>query len=900
MPTDDLDQWESEAITKAGLVVRVRPLRPEDAPRLKTFADNMSDESHYNRFFSARRLDDEDIAKLVDLDYDRRFAFIAEREDDIVGVGRYMGGDDPNVAEVAFAVADDLHGMGVATLLLEHLRAVAKTRGINRFVADVLGTNLPMMEVFDHAGYPVNQQLESGVWEVELDVTDEALAEILAREQTGEAASVARLLRPHGVAVIGASRSPASVGGALFRNILEGSFQGVVHPVNPNAEAIFGVKAYPSVLDIPDPIDLAIISVPAAIAPRVLDECGRKGVAGAVIITAGFAETGEEGAVAQQSMMATARHHGIRIVGPNCMGVVNTEDGVRMNATFAPVRPQQGRVGFVSQSGALGIAILSAANDLGIGISTFLSVGNKADISGNDIIQFWETDPETDIGLLYLESFGNPRKFARLARRFTRTKPLVVVKSGRTEAGARGASSHTAAMASSDVLAATLFRQAGIIRVDTLEQLFNVARVLTHQPLPTGRRVAIVGNSGGPGILTADACEGAGLEVPELSDEVKQRLREVLPAGAAVGNPVDLVADSGPEEYEAALRIVLEQEDIDAVIIIYTDPLVSDPAEVSEAIRRAVADGPPKPVLATFLSVESGPVLEVTSPDGDDRSIPVFPFPEAPAVALGRIADLGVWRQRDPGRVPIFPDVDVAAARDLVAGVLGESPEGRWLDTNEIVELLGHVGAHMVPTAQVDDADAAADLAAEWGRPVAIKVQSSTILHKSDAGGVILDVQPEDVEDVVTGMAERLGDDMEAVVVQAMSEPGVEVIVGVVNDPDFGPLVMFGLGGTATELYRDTVYHLVPLTDSEAESMVRAPRAAPLLTGYRGSDPVDLGALEDLLLRISTLADVVPELAELDMNPVIARPDGVAIVDARIRLAPPSQPPDLPVRRLTR
>ena len=897
---DDLRTWETEAITKAGLLVRVRPLLTEDAPRLKEFTDRLSPESLYMRFFSSHRPDDAEIARLVDLDYDRTFAFVVEREDDIVGVGRYVGTDAPDTAEVAFAVADDLQGRGIGTLLLEHLRAVAKTRGITRFVADVLGPNRSMMTVFGHAGYPVTRNLEHGVWEVELDVSSEDRNAIEAREQVGEAASIAALLRPRGVAVVGASRRPGTIGNALLRNILESGFEGVVHPVNPGASSVLGVKAYPSVLDIPDPIDLAIIAVPAAVAPSVLEECGKKGVAGAVVITAGFAETGEEGARAQQEMLASARHHGVRIIGPNCMGVVNTEPGVSLNATFAPVRPRRGRVGFVSQSGALGIAILSAANDLGIGISSFLSVGNKADVSGNDVIQFWETDPETDIGLLYLESFGNPRKFARLTRRFTRTKPLVVVKGGRSESGARGASSHTAAMASPDILSQTLFEQAGIIRVDTLEQLFNVARVLSAQPIPQGRRVAIVGNSGGPGILTADACEGAGLVVPELSAATQARLREVLPSGAAVGNPVDIVADSGPAEYRSALDIVLADEDIDSVIIIYTDPLVSNPVEVAEAIRTAVAEGPPKPVLATFLSVASGPVLEVSATDGTRRDIPIFPFPEAPAVALGRITELGVWRRRDPGRVPIPDRVDIHAAREIVAKVLETSPGGRWLDTGELVSLLATVGIDMVPTAQVSTAEQAAELATAWNRPVALKVQSSTILHKSDVGGVILGVAPDQAAAEAASLVERFGDDLEAIVVQAMAEPGTEVIVGVVNDPAFGPLVMFGMGGTATELFKDIAYRIVPLTDVDADEMILAPKSSALLTGYRGAEPADVGAIAELLIRVSTLADSLPELAELDMNPVIASPSGIAIVDGRIRVAPPVEAPDMPIRRLRR
>lgn len=896
----DLDAWETEAITKTGMLVRIRPLRPDDFDDLRAFTDRLSDESRYMRFFSSHSPDDDEIRRLVELDYRERFAFVAKREDSIVGVGQYILTDRADTAEVAFAVADNMQGLGIGTLLLEHLRAVAKTHGITRFVADVLGTNRSMMTVFGQAGYQMTRTMDQGVWEVELDVTDDARSAVEAREQLGEAASIARLLRPRGVAVIGASRRAGTIGNALLRNILESEFQGVVHPVNPNATSVLGVKAYPSISDIPDPIDLAIIAVPASAAPEVLRECGRKGVSSAVVITAGFAEVGGEGSVAQRELLAIARHHGIRIVGPNCMGVVNTEPDVQLNATFAPVRPERGRVGFVSQSGALGIAILAAANDLGIGISSFLSVGNKADVSGNDILQFWETDPETDIGLLYLESFGNPRKFARLARRFTRTKPLVVVKSGRSTSGARGASSHTAAMASSDVLSRTLFRQAGIIRVDTLEQLFNVARVLSSQPIPTGRRVAIVGNSGGPGILTADACEGAGLEVPELSPETQQALRAVLPAGAGVSNPVDVVADSGPDEYRAALDVVLADPAIDAVIVIYTDPLVSDPVAVSAAIAEAVAAGPLKPVLATYLSVETGPMLEVTDGEGNRRDIPIFPFPEAPAVALGRITDLGVWRQRDPGRVPIPEGIDIHAARSLVDDVLAESPEGRWLDTREVVDLFASAGIHMVPTAQVTTPEEAARLALEWDRPVALKVQSSTILHKSDVGGVLLGVAPGNVADVATGMVERFGDACEGIVVQAMADPGTEVIVGVVNDPAFGPLVMFGMGGTATELFEDVDYRIVPLTDVDAEEMIQAPKSSALLRGYRGAPLADRAALVDLLIRVSTLADLLPQLAEVDMNPVIVGPEGISIVDGRARIAPAVEPADLPLRRMRR
>ncbi|MFO7590483.1 MAG: GNAT family N-acetyltransferase [Acidimicrobiia bacterium] len=895
------DAWTTDVVVADGGVVRLRPLRPDDGPNLLDLASRLSDEALYYRFMSPFRPEtDADVAPFLDLDYRERFALGAELGGKLVAVGRYMSEADRASAEVAFVVEDRHQQRGIGSLLLEHLAAIARSNGITRFHASTLGDNEKMLRVFADAGYQVHRTLEQGVWEVNFGLDDSSVEAVTVRERTAEAASVARVLAPRSVAVIGASRRPGSIGNTVFRNIIDGDFAGVVYPVNHTADSVAGVKAYASIDAIPDPVDLAVIVVPADLVAGVLDAAGDAGVGAAVIITAGFAEIGPEGARAQTELVQIAHRHGLRLVGPNCVGVINTAEDVRLNATFAPTEPERGTIGFASQSGALGLAILEVAGDLGLGLSSFVSLGNKADISGNDLLQYWEQDAATEVALLYLESFGNPRKFSRLARRFCRTKPLVVVKSGRSEAGRRAASSHTAALASSDVLADTLFRQAGITRVTTLEQLFDVARLVAHQPLPRGRRVAIVGNSGGPGILAADACAGAGLVVAELAQSTQDRLRGLLPPGAAVSNPVDLVASGTGANYESALQAVLDDDGIDAILVIFTDTSVTDPADVVTAIQRVAQVGAAKPIAATFLSGDVGRSIATRDADGRRRDVPVFPFPEAPAIALGHIAALAEWRQRPLGVIPKLEGVDQAAARVLASRTAARTTEGAWMGTDELAELLGCFGIPFVESIVVSSPDEARAVASRLGRPVALKVVSDTIQHKSDVGGVVLDVDVEDVERHYAEMAERLGTAMTGVLVQPMVGPGVEVIVGAVDDPSFGPVVMFGLGGTAVELFADRAFSIVPLTDLDAAELVRAPRSSALLRGHRGSQPVDLAALEDLVLRVSRLADNVPELAELDLNPVIARPDGVFVVDARARLEPDHDPLVQPIRRLDR
>lgn len=895
--SDYPEAWESDVVLADGGTVRIRPVRTDDAERLLALYERLSDESIYLRFFSpVPRPNAAQLERITNVDHDRHVVLVAELGDDIVAVARYDRVSEDE-AEVAFTVQDDQQGRGLGTILLEHLAVVARSRGISTFSADTLPDNVRMLNVFADAGWKAERRFVDGTVHVRFSIepTSESIARVEAREQQAEAASVSRLLSPASVAVVGASRRPGTIGHELLRNLLAYEFQGAVYPVNPAATSVAGVRAYASMADIPDPVDLAVVVVPAPAVPGVVADCADKGVHGLVVISAGFAETGEEGRRAERELVAFARRNGMRVIGPNCLGVVNTDPDIRLDATFAPVQPVAGRVAFLSQSGGLGIELMSRAGELGIGISQFVSVGNKADVSGNDLLQHWESDPNTDVILFYLESFGNPRKFARLARRVARNKAIVAVKSGRTQAGSRAASSHTAALATPDVAVDALFMQTGVIRVDTLEQLLDTASVLAHQPLPPGRRVAIVGNAGGPGILAADACAGAGLDVPELSPQSQAELRRFVARDASVRNPVDLVAGASAEQFEHALRVALADPGIDALLAVFVPPLVTRAEDVATAIARAAADAGDKPVLACFLGRAGVP--DVLRGDGERRTIPSFAFPEAAAYALGRAADLADWRRRPVGTLPSFPDADVEGAHALVTTLLEHhGDEGFWLDAAQATALVECFGIPVLPTRLATTVDQAVDAARSLGYPVALKAGAPTLVHKSDVGGVVLEIEDDEgARHAFAQLRSRLGDELGGVVVQRMAEPGVETIVGVTHDPSFGPLVLFGLGGITSELLADRVLRIVPMTDVDAHEVVRSLRGSPLLFGYRGRPAVDVGALEDLLLRVALLADEVPEVAEMDLNPVIVSPGGVVAADVKVRLqrADAPLPPDL-------
>ena len=898
MPVD-LSRWECDVVLSDGGTVHLRPIRSSDANAVLGLYSRLSEESLYLRFFSpvpaptARQLE-----ALTSLDYERRFALGAELGDELVAIGRFDRLADETSAEVAFTVQDDQQGRGLGTVLLENLAGVARELGIRRFVASTLPNNVQMLRVFADAGFEGERHLDSGTMEVSFPIapTADSIEAQRAREHVAESQSIARLLAPGSVAVVGASQRTGTIGHGVLRNLLAGEFTGPVYPINPTATAVAGVRAYPTIREVPDHVDLAVLVVPAEHVLGVVRDCVAKHVHGLVVISAGFAEMGTAAAGTEREIVRLARRNGMRMIGPNCMGVLNTSPSIRLNATFAPFTPPAGRVGFASQSGGLGIEILARARQVGLGISTFVSMGNKADVSGNDLIQYWDEDPDTDVILLYLESFGNPQKFARLARRVARRKPIIAVKSGRTAAGARGTSSHTAALAVPDVAVDALFRQAGVIRVDTLEQLFEVATVVLHQPLPPGRRVAIITNGGGPGILAADACLAAGLEVPELAEQTQQTLRSFASPDAGVSNPVDLVASAAAEQFERALRTLLDDDGIDACIVVFVAPMVTRAEDVGRAVVRGAA-GATKPVVSCFLGRNG--TLELLAGDEPSSPIPSFAFPEAAVSALGRAADLADWRRRPEGRVPELDGMDVDAARRLVADALGRRPQGVWLDPSEAHDLLASVGVRVAPTTSVDDADAAVRAAEELGGPVVLKAGSGAIVHKSDVGAVRVGLRTsEEVRAAFDTMLARLGPDMGGGVVQPMLPSGVEMVVGITRDRSFGSLVLFGMGGFQAQLVRDTALRILPLTDVDAREMIRALRSSPILFGYRNTPPLAVDTLEDLLLRVGGLADAIPEIAELDCNPVIVSTSDAVAVDVKVRLSAPEPGPPPGVRRL--
>jgi acetyl coenzyme A synthetase (ADP forming)-like protein len=888
---------EADVVLRDGSTVRVRPVRPGDAPAVHEFLDGLSERSRWLRFFSGFPDLDQAVRWATEVDYDRRYGLVVVvgAEGTVVAHAGYEREEGrPDRAEIAFAVADAFQGRGLGTILLGHLAEVAAAAGVTVFGAQVLPENHQMIQVFRDSGFPLSVRSVPGTILVEFptSLSPEALERFDLREQLAAVAALRTLLAPRSVAVIGASRERGSVGGQLFHNLLAAGFNGPVYPVNPHAPVVQSVLAYRSVGDVPGPVDLVVIAVPAALVPRIARECAAKGVRMLVVISAGFAEAGEEGAALQAELLGVCRESGMRLIGPNCLGVMNTAPDVRMDATFGPLLPVPGRVGFLSQSGALGLAIVDHANALGLGLSSFVSVGNKADISGNDLLNYWAEDPGTDVALLYLESFGNPRKFARIARRVARSKPIVAVKSGRSVAGARASSSHTGALlAASDVTVDALFSQAGVIRTDTLSELFDVASLLASQSRPRGRRVAIVTNAGGPGILCADACEAGGLEVVPLSEPLRARLAAFLPAAAALANPVDMIASAPAEHYRRATELVLASGEADAVIVIFIPPLATEPADVAAAIRAAFQTVPdPPPLLAVFMTASGRrPELRV-----GERTIPSYQFPENAARALARAVGYGTWLDRPEGQVPRLEGVRRDQAAALLAGALADGP--RWLRPDEVALVLDCYGLPLADwrlAATPEEAGAAAE---QLGGPVALKAVAPTLVHRTEVRGVRLGLAD---AGAVTRAAVEMARDVaaaghavEGFLVQRMVPGGVEMLVGVAHDPSFGPVVACGAGGTAVELLRDVAVRITPLTTVDASEMVRSLATFPLLDGYRGAPRADAAALEDVLLRISALVEEHPEIIELDCNPVRVLTDGAVIVDARVRVeaAPPPTP----------
>ncbi|MGH3947626.1 MAG: GNAT family N-acetyltransferase [Pseudonocardiaceae bacterium] len=881
--------WEADVVLADGGTVHLRPIVPDDADGLVSLHGRLSDQTRYFRYFGAYpQIPQRDLERFSVVDHYDRVAFVALLGSEILAVGRYERLENRPLAEVAFVVDDAHQGRGLGSILLEHLAAAASECQVERFVAEVLSENSPMLRVFRDAGYQVSRELEEGTVHLEFDIdpTEESLAVARSREQAAEARSVSNLLHPRSVAVIGASRDPAKIGYAVLTNLLGSDFAGTVYPVNPEHTSVRGVRAYRSVVDIPDAVDLAVVAVPAEKVEEVLDGALEKGVKTLVIVSAGFAESGPHGLHAELRLVGEARAHGMRVVGPNALGVLNTDSRVRLNASLAPRLPLRGTTGFFCQSGSLGIAILADAEKRGLGLSTFVSAGNRADVSGNDLLQYWETDPNTDCVLLYLESFGNPRKFARLARRLARTKPIVAVRSGR-HAVSRELAATSAQIDEASVQA--LFEQAGVIRVESLAQLFDTALVLANQPLPAGPSVGIVGNSSAIGALAADTAMAQGLTL--------------------AFDPIDVGPQAEPEEFASAVRETVNDPDVDALVVVFVPPLAIPGTKFARAVRDAATEAAQhsaKPIVSTFLAVEGVPEeLAVFGLDGVPMrgSVPSYPSPERAVAALARVIRYAAWRQRPTGTYVRPTDLHPQRAQQIVHDVLAEPVEQQadgssgWLPDAVCAALLSCYGIEVIPFERVVTEEAAVAAAGALGYPVALKSADERLSRRPDMSGARLDLlNAEAVRVAYTDVVELAG--CEEVYVQRMAPRGSSCAIGLQDDPSFGSLVSFGLSGVLGDLLGDHAYRAVPLTDSDAADLVREPRTAPLLAGYRGDDPADLEALSELVLRVAAIAEDVPEVRALELDPVIASPDGVAVAAAQIMLGEPPSRPDTGPRRL--
>ncbi len=897
LPQGQVD--EGQVILRDGTTAELRPSREEDRERLIAFLETVSRESRVRRFFgevspesgAEHMLRAHDPAQAVSL----LVLTGGPREPRVIAHGEYVrDSQNPERAEVAFLVDDRYQGKGLGTLLLERLALLAVRQGIRRFYGPTEASNVQMRELFRTSGFPVEEDRGGGYVDFSFSIlpSRESVEEAERRERIATVASLQPFFTPRSVAVVGASRDPGSIGYRILESLVMNRFNGPVYPVNPKAQVVGSILAYPTVAAIPGPVDLAVITVPKDVVSQVVDDCGAKGVRALVIISAGFGETGEEGRAAQEALRAKARGYGMRLVGPNCLGLLNTAPEVRLNASFSPVFPRHGPIAMASQSGALGLAVLAYAEELGLGLSSFVSLGNSADVSGNDLIQYWEDDPATGVILLYLESFGNPRRFARLARRIARKKPILVVKAGRSPAGSRAASSHTAALVASETAVEALFHQAGVIRAGTLEELFDAALLLAGQALPQGPRVAVVTNAGGPGILAVDALAAEGLEVPESSPALKAELRAFLPAAASVNNPVDMIASAGASHYRQTLEAVLADPDTDACLVLFIPVGLADAEGVAGAIRDAVRAarqrGVEKPVLTCFMNTQGlGEWLAL-----EDEALPSYRFPESAARALGKAHAYARWRAAPPGVIPDYPDMDLGQARAVCQRLSREG--GGWLSALQVDEVLRAAGLEVLPSRLAGTEEEAVLAARELGYPVALKLASRSLIHKSEWAGVKLGLRDDaavrlacrDIASRLEG-AGRLAE-LDGFLLQGMVLEGVELMVGMSDDPLFGPLLAFGLGGIHVEILRDVVFRITPLTERDAEEMVTGIRGYKLLQGYRGAPEADVGAVKTLLLRVSRLVEDVPEIAELDLNPVKALPPGrgYAILDARIRCKP--------------
>jgi acyl-CoA synthetase (NDP forming)/GNAT superfamily N-acetyltransferase len=880
-------RWEADVVLRDGSVAHVRPITPGDAEGLRRFHAGQSAESIYLRFFAPlKTLSDKDVARFTEVDHDWRVALVATVRGDIIGVARYDR-LDATTAEVAFHISDAHQGKGVGSVLLEHLAAIGQERGVAKFVADVLPQNRKMIQVFTEAGYEVSYHFEDGVIAVALQIepTEQSQAVRMSREHRAEALSVRSMLFPDSIAVIGASRRADSIGHQLLTNIRAGGFTGRVHAVNIEARHVQGLQAHSRVSEIPDHVDLALVAVPAESVQLVVQDCAGAGVKTMLVVSSGFAESGPAGEHRQQELLRTARGSGMRVIGPNSFGIINTHPDVRLNGSLAPVLPPAGALGLFSQSGALGVAVLALAARRNLGISTFGSAGNRVDVSGNDFMQYWIDDDDTHAVGLYLESMGNPRKFSRIARQLALRKPVIVVKSGISSYGVppghRVRASHVPPAAFDAML-----RQAGVIRVENVHQLFDVAQLLVHQPLPQGARVAIVGNSDALGALTAQACVSWGLEV--------------------IHGPVSLPAEAKVAEFATALDAAFGDERVHSVLTCFIPPLVTPGEEVAHALVESAAKSD-KPCVATFLGMRgltqalSGADRGGEGDHGRRRAVPAYSMPEDAVRALVAATRYGQWRAREHGELVKPLGLKTAAAERLVERILEDAPAGRALTPVEAETLLAAYGVELWPTIPVATADDAVAAADQLGYPVVVKSISPTVRHQPGLAAIRVDLRTEaSVRESFEALSVQLSPlAADTFVVQRMAAPGVACVIRTAEDPVFGPVVSFSIAGPPTDLLDDIGYRIPPLTDVDVSDLISSVKASPMLDGHRGAALADRAALADLIARVSVLADQQADVASLEINPVIAHPGGVDVLGVEIVVAPSIKRTDAGRRALT-
>ncbi len=871
--------WEADVLLRDGQVAHLRPIGPADEELLVDFYDQVSAESKYLRFFAPMpKLSERDVLRFTNVDHRDRVAFVMTVANKMIAVGRFdrippEESKDPSVseAEVAFLVQDAHQGRGIAQLLLEHLAQAGRERGVDRFVAEVLPENRRMLQTFREAGYKVAGGFTDGVMRVvfPIDATDTSVNVMRAREHRAESASIQRFFNARSVAVIGASRRHDTIGQTLVRNLVLGDYQGRVYVVNPAAQSVAGLPAYAGVSDIPDTVDVAIVAVPAEAVQDVVLDCAAKGVHGLVVISSGFAETGEEGRLRQRRLVGLARSYGLRLVGPNALGIINTAADYSLNASLSTLMPPRGRAGFFCQSGALGVAILEKVARRGLGLSTFVSAGNRADVSGNDLLQYWEEDDETEVVLLYLESIGNPRKFSRLARRVSQRKPVIAVKSGRSTQGVpmgHAVRSMLAPQAAVDAM----FRQAGVIQVDTLDEMFDVAQLVAHQPLPRGKRVAVVGNSDALGLLAADAAVAVGLEVK---------------------HPVALGADATAEDFEEALDRAIDDDEVDSVVAVFIPPLNTTGEEVANVLA-AVGEQSDKPLVSTFLASEGIPELlrvpDVAGSTAGRGSVPSYPAVEAAVRALARVVEYAAWRAKPLGELVPAEAVDVMAARMLVSRLLRDEEAGRDLTFEELHQLLAAYDIDLWQRHPATTEAEAVEAAEQLGYDVVLKATAEHLRQRPDLAHVWRNISSAaEMRHAWRSMQATIDSpDKAGFIVQKVAPPGVPVLVAGMEDPLFGPVVSFGVSGPATELLGDRAYRIPPMHGGDASDMVREIRAAPLLFGYRGAEQVDVAAVERLLLRVAQLKNDLPQVRSLELTLVLAGAHGATVLDGVARVEP--------------